>query len=195
MCNINKETIVIATNFNIDHAFNCIGEQPVFITIKNHQPNFKTNSSYQFINPTKSEIGRISKNTLDYINTNLKDKLQLNQWKNTKAITNWFTAITKKNNTAFIRFNITEYYPSITEYTLDRALEIAAQNVAVSQVDIRIIKHCCKSLVFYDNKETHRKKIKPRKKCNIPDEPKVWIQEKYNWYSLLFYSLKPKHKY
>ena len=82
----------------------------------------------------------------------LMEKLQLNQWKNTKVITNWFTAISNKNNTAIIQSNITDYYPSITLYTLDRALELAAQQVPVSQNDIRIIKHCCKSLLFHDSK-------------------------------------------
>ena len=91
--------------------------------IKDHKPNFKTNPSYQLTNPTKFEIGRISKHILD------KNKLQLNRWKKTKAVTNWFTAITNKNNTAFIQFDITDYYPCIIKYTLDRALELAAQHI------------------------------------------------------------------
>ena len=37
------------------------------------------------------------------------DKLQLNQWKNTKAVTNWFTAIINKNNTAFIQFDFIDF--------------------------------------------------------------------------------------
>ena len=96
MNNINKEAKWIATKLNIDHKINSIAEQPAFITIKDHKPNFKINPSYRLINPTKSEIGRISKHIQDNINTQLKDKLPLNQWKNTKAVTNWFTAITKK---------------------------------------------------------------------------------------------------
>ena len=144
MNNINKEAKEIATKLNIDHKINSLAKQPAFITIKDHKPNFKTNPSYQLINPTKSEIGRISKHILNNINTQLKDKLQLNQWKNTKAV--------NKNNTAFIQFDITDYHPSITDYTLDRALEIVPQHIPVSQNDIRIIKHYRKSLLFHDNK-------------------------------------------
>ena len=69
-----------------------------------------------------------------------------------KTFTKWLTAIPNKNNTAFIQFDITYFYPSITEYTLNRAQELAAQYVAVSQYDIRIIKHCRKSLLFHDGK-------------------------------------------
>ena len=81
----------------------------------------------------------------------LKENLQLNQWKNTKAVTNWFTAITHKNNATFIQYDITDNYPSIAGYRLDRALELAAQNVCVSREDIRIIKNCWK-LPFHINK-------------------------------------------
>ena len=76
---INKEAKEIATKLNIDHKINSIAEQPAFIAIKDHKRNFKTNPSYRLINPTKSEIGRINKHILDNINTQLKDKLQLNQ--------------------------------------------------------------------------------------------------------------------
>ena len=89
---------------------------------------------------------------MDNINTQLTNKLQLNQWKNIKAVTNWFTAIPNKNNTAFIQFDITDFYPSITEHTLDRTQDLASQHVPVSQYDIRIIKHCRKSLLFHDGK-------------------------------------------
>ena len=152
MNNINKEVKEIATKLNIDYKINSIAEQPAFITIKEHKPSFKTNPTDRLINPSKFEIGKISKHILDNINTQLMDKLQLNQWKNTKTVTNWFTAITNKNNTSFIQFNITQHYSSINKYTLDRALELAAQNVPISQYDIRIIKHCCKSLLFHDSK-------------------------------------------
>ena len=117
-----------------------------FITIKNHKPNFKTKPSNRLMNSKKSEIGRISQHILDKKQTNmrLKEKLQLNQW---KAVTNWFTAITNKNNATFIQFDPTDYYTSITEYTLDRTLELRVQ-----RRDIRINKHCRKSLFFHNNK-------------------------------------------
>ena len=139
MNNINKEAKEIALKLSIDHKINCIAKQPGFITIKDHKLNFKTNPLYRLINPTKSKIRKISKHILDNINT------QLNQWKNTKAITNWFTAISNKNNTTFIQFYI-------TKHTLDRALELAAQHIPVLQEGIRIFKHCCKSILFHDNK-------------------------------------------
>ena len=152
MNNINKEAREIATKLNIDDKINTIAEQPAFITIKDHKLNFTTNPTYRLINPSKSEIGKISKHILDNINKQLMYKLQLNQRKNTKVITYKFTAIPNKNNTFFIQVNITDVYLSITEYTSQRALELADKHVNVLQYDIRIIKHCRKSLLFHDGK-------------------------------------------
>ena len=69
MNNINKKAKEIATKLNIDHKINSIAEQPAFITIEDHKPNFTTNPTYQLINPSKSKIGKISKHTLNNINT------------------------------------------------------------------------------------------------------------------------------
>ena len=66
---------------------------------------------------------------------------------NTNAVTNWFTAITSKNYTVFIQFDITDYNTSITKYTLDRPLKLAAVHSPS-----KIIKHCRKLLLFHDNK-------------------------------------------
>ena len=88
MNSINKEAKEIAKKLNIDHKINSIAEQSAFITIKDHKLNFKTNPSYQLINPKKSKIGKISKHILNNINTQFKDKLQHNQWKNINAVTN-----------------------------------------------------------------------------------------------------------
>ena len=93
MNHINKEVKEIATKLKINHKINSIAEQPAFITIKDLKPNFTTNPTYRLINPSKSEIGKISEHILDNINKQLIDKRQLNQWKNTKAVTNWFIAI------------------------------------------------------------------------------------------------------
>ena len=44
-----------------------------FITLKDHKPDFINNPTCRLINPSKSEIGVISKNILDRIN---KDVIQ-----------------------------------------------------------------------------------------------------------------------
>ena len=54
------------------------------------------NPKTRLLNPAKNEIGRVSKDLLDGINKNLRDILQLNQWKNTKNVIKWFKEIRAK---------------------------------------------------------------------------------------------------
>ena len=48
-----------------DQKVNCLPEQQVFITIKDHKTDFDTNPTYRIINLIKTEIGHISKHWLD----------------------------------------------------------------------------------------------------------------------------------
>ena len=53
---------------------------------------------------------------------------------------------------------MTEFYPSITESILDTATSFARQHTNISNENLRIIKHCRKSLL-YNNQEPWKKKI------------------------------------
>ena len=48
-----------------------IAKREAFITLKDHKPNFVNNPTCHLINPAKSEMGKISKQILDRINTNI----------------------------------------------------------------------------------------------------------------------------
>ena len=63
-------------------------------------------------------------------------------------VKNWFSSIKNKLQCTFIQLNIMEFYPSITETILDNALSFAKQDVKISDKDLRIIKHCRKSLSY-----------------------------------------------
>ena len=67
-----------------------------FITVKDHKPDFPNNLKCRLINPTKSNIGKISKQILDRINNDIKDKLNLNQLINTADAIHWFNKIENK---------------------------------------------------------------------------------------------------
>ena len=46
----------------------------------------------------KNEIGRISKVILEYINKELQNELQLQQWNDTSAVFTWFKKLKAKSN-------------------------------------------------------------------------------------------------
>ena len=49
------------------------------------------------------------------------------------------------------QLDIKEFYPSISEETLNKAINFAEHYTSISQENIRIIKHCRKSKLFYNN--------------------------------------------
>ena len=65
-------------------------ESNSFITLKDHKENFENHPTVRLINPAKNELGRISKVILDKINKKISTKLNLNQWKYTDTVINWF---------------------------------------------------------------------------------------------------------
>ena len=116
--------------------------------MKDHKPNFKNNPSCRLINPTKSEIGKISKQILEKINLTIKDQTRFNQWKNTNEVINWYNSITSKEKHSFICFDVCEFYPSITENLLNKALTYASGFTTISEQDKNIIIHAKKSLLY-----------------------------------------------
>ena len=94
----------------------------------------------------------MSKQVVEKLNSDIIEKLQLNQWRNTDAVLKWFNNITDKSNCSFIQFDIKEFYPSITENILHQTFKFAKQHTNIDKNDLRIINHCCKSLLFSDNK-------------------------------------------
>ena len=119
-----------------------------FITIKDHKENFVNHPTVRLINPAKNELGRISKLILDKISKKISQKFELNQWKNTDVVTDWFKQIKNKNLYKFATFDIKEFYPSIKECLLQNAINFAEQHTEISEKDKAIIFHARKSLLF-----------------------------------------------
>ena len=109
------------------------------------------NPKARHLNPATNELGRISKDLLDSINKELRAKLQLNQWKNTREVIQWFNGIQEKSRYKFVVFNIKDFYPSITESLLTNALTYAKQHLRIKKIDYDTIMHARKSLLYSGN--------------------------------------------
>ena len=109
------------------------------------------------INPSKNEIGKISEIVLDKINKKLLKELDFNQRRNKNDVIRCFRNIPDKSECKFIQFGIKAFYPSITEKSLNNAIKFAENYISISKEDIRIIKHCRKSLLFYGNEAWEKK--------------------------------------
>ena len=154
---INSEAKQIATKLEMADRIERLAKNESFITVKDHKEDFRTSPSCRLINPCKPELGKVSKSIIETINKILCDTLQYNQWKNTDDVIKWFKNINDKSSCSFIQFDIKEFYPSITEKILDNAVSFAREHVAISTEQLRIIKHCRKSLLFNENEAWKKK--------------------------------------
>ena len=64
--------------------------------LKDHKSNFREAPSVRTLNPSKPEIGKISKQILERKIHVIRQMSGLNSWKNTKAAINWFKTIENK---------------------------------------------------------------------------------------------------
>ena len=115
------------------------------------------NPTCRLINPSKNEVGKVSKQLLAKINSDIFDKLHVNQWHKTDAPLKWFNNITDKSNCSFIQFDVKNLYTSITENILHQTLKLTIQHTNIAKNDLHIINQCLKLLLFSDN-NTWKKK-------------------------------------
>lgn len=71
---INKKAKAIVNNYKIAKGIDCLLITYPFITLKDHKPNFITNPKCRLINPSKSELGKVSK----FLNKNVNTKIRVN---------------------------------------------------------------------------------------------------------------------
>ena len=93
---IDQKASEIATNLGIAERVEVCAEKKAYITLKDHKENFRVNPTCRLINPAKSAIGAISKSYLDKVNSQLRQLLQVNQWRNTDEVISWFKKIPDK---------------------------------------------------------------------------------------------------
>ena len=111
-----------------------------YVTVKDHKDDFDSNPSFRLINPAKSDIGRVSKQLLDEINQELLPCIEVNQWKNTHSVIDWFKSINNKEQCTFIQFDIENFYPSISEELFNKAIDFAKLHVEIPDAHLKIIR-------------------------------------------------------
>ena len=146
---IEAENKKIATNLNIDDRVEITANKDAFITLKDHKDNFDNNPACRLINPTKSEIGKISKKILDRVNNKIITATGINQWKSTSSVIEWFNLLDNKPKCSFICFDIVEFYPSISLNLLNRALDFAERYDTITSDERHTIIHAKSSLLNY----------------------------------------------
>ena len=131
----NTNHIEIVNRWEIqDRVFETTPRQ-AFITMKDHKEAFENKPTCRLLNPAKPEIGRISKEILSRINNAVRNSTNLTQWKNSEETIEWFKQIKNKKTGNFIQFDICNFYLSISNELLNKALDFAEQYTTISLLD------------------------------------------------------------
>ena len=150
MWQVNAEDKRIAEKLELSHRIDVTAKREAFITLKGHKENFKNKPTCRLINPCKPELGKVSKQIVEKIVHNIRTKTSTNQWKNTNDVINWFNAIKDKSNYTLICFDICNFYPSITNTLLQKALNYASKYAYISEDQIHLITHTKKTTLYKD---------------------------------------------
>ena len=140
----------IASQLKLDDRIETPAIKNSYITLKDHKRNYEINKPVRMINPFKSNMGKISKQILDRINQAVRSSTNLNQWKSSTDVIEWFKQIPNKQQQSFISFDIVDFYPSISKELLTQALSYAANFDTITDQEKDIILHTKKSLVFHN---------------------------------------------
>ena len=130
-----------------------IEEKSAYILFKDHKRNFLDKKQAILINPTKTELGFISKDLIQRITSRLLSNHEYKLWKNSMDTIDGFKNIRDKKRSTFVQFDIIEFHPSITRELILRRLNHAREYTDIMQEEIEIIQACRKS-VLSDNRRT-----------------------------------------
>ena len=127
---INYNAKRIAEDLSLENCIEKMYENEAYIIIKNHEKEFPSKISCRLINPSKSDIGRISKQILDKINLKLISDTTVNRWKNSASAIEWFNNIPNKDQHWFLVFDIESFYTSFSEELFKEALNFAKSKIS-----------------------------------------------------------------
>ena len=153
---INKEAKRIAAQMSIDDRVESIAEKEAFISMKDHKPNFMNRPTCRLICPSKSELGHVSKVILSRAVNCVMKATRVTLWKSTREVLNWYRSYGEKDQASFINFDIVEFYPSITEKLLIKAIEFAKRFTDIQDNEKNII-HTKRTVVFSNGEPWEKK--------------------------------------
>ena len=149
--NITRKDKEISTKLEIDDRAYVTAKCETYITLKDHKPNFMNNPKFRVINRSKSELGIPSKKMLAKIVSDVKEKSQLLQWKNSDAVIAWFKGLKDKERLQFIQFDVVDFYGSISEDLLENSLTFAARFSPIDEITKSTIKQAAQTFLFSEN--------------------------------------------
>jgi hypothetical protein len=158
---INAEAAKIAADLELDNRIEALALKPSYLTLKDHKSDWPGKVHCRLINPTKTNLGKISKSILDRVNGEVRKATGFKQFKNTKQVLDWFNNLPEKKTLRWLKFDVTAFYPSITMELLNKSIQYAKTLTHLTDTEEKIIFHCRKNILMGPDGTTWQKVSNP----------------------------------
>ena len=146
---IDKEAKEITSKLDIADRVDRFRIQDPFVSIKDHKPDFPSRTDTRLINPSKTNMGIISKKILDRVNGDIRSQIGVNQWRSTNEVLKWFDSIPNKEKKHFFQFDIVSFYPSISEKLFNELLVFARRFSNITAEEEEVLRNARKQILVW----------------------------------------------
>ena len=130
---INKNAKDVGDKLGISERLEVVRKVDTYLLLKDHKDSFYREKQCRLINPTKNQLGIVSKKILDVINAKARSCLKVNQLRSTQDAIDWYNQIEDKKTKTLLKADIKEFYPSINEKVIKNALQyMKSKGIVVS---------------------------------------------------------------
>ena len=154
---INKATYKATKKLKIQDRVGKLEPKNCYVLLKDHKTDFINRKPARLINPTKTELGQVSKTILQDIVDKLKDRFGYNLWISTSDAIEWFKNIPQKSKATFLQFDLVNFYPSINKKIFDQTIEFARKHLTITDRDLEIIYNCRRGILCHNGRNWIRK--------------------------------------
>ena len=88
---------------------------------------------------------------------NIRNKTGANLWTNTRDVIEWFNKIENKGNLNWMKFDIEQFYPSISKEMFNKTIDWAKNHHNFTDLELRTIYNVKESFLFLDNQPWRKK--------------------------------------
>ena len=155
--NIVSEEKELTSKLGINDRVEKLVGKEAYATLKDHKEDFLNNPKVRLINPCKTNVGKIAKFSLERIVKEIQGKGEVSLWRRTGEVIDWFRNLPNNNRLHFLEFDVVDFYPSIGEDLLKKAINWAKTLVTISKEEEEAILLARKSVLLFKGEQWVKK--------------------------------------
>ena len=119
----------------LENQIQILDDNHAYISIKDHNEGFPDKISCCLNNPSKTDMGKLSKQILDKVNTSILEKIKVDPWKNMSSFTEWYCNFKRKDQCSFAVFDIESFTSLYQKNYLKKQCYLHSHIITLLQVN------------------------------------------------------------